>query len=102
MGTHFYLPEAFDPDSSEFSINSRSYSLHSRSENGTFELKMVSQRSWIPSMGSMNRSAFAYKERPALVLKKELDRETIASYSLELRAVDGGGLSGTTQIRIAV
>ena len=101
-GTQFILPEAYDPDSSEYSLSSRSYSLHSRSDNLTFELKMITQRTFLPASAQINRSSNSYKEKPYLVIKRELDRETIASYSLEMRAVDGGGLSGTTQIRITV
>ncbi|NXG45782.1 PCDGA protein, partial [Psilopogon haemacephalus] len=84
-GSRFALPEAYDPDSG-------SYSLQSYELSGDEHFSLAVQ------------AGPGGDRRPELVLAKALDREEAASHELVLRARDGGEPSrtGTARIHVSV
>lgn len=121
LTTLFELPVAVDPDerhNSLLSFQPYSLSFPRPSDNLTFEVRLQSYPRQLPSgagatgssggggggvsvgsqawriLGNASHSFYQVRERPVLALKRPLDREVISSFAFELRATDGGKLTG--------
>ena len=84
LGSGFALPEAFDPDSPRNGI--RQYELR----GGLEHFSLVTSRN--PDNSTSLR----------VVVARELDREMMPEYHLQLVAIDAGGLNGSVMIHVDV